>query len=308
MLVEILSNKIKNIRQTLGIVTDHDLVEGITTIETIFEGTKTAHGKEHLYDFGCRLAERDQPPALDPMMLLRLGSAYASGEYFRRLFMKESQETIIPLASLTGVAASKSKLSHYSSLYNFGRACYRDQRTSYLSMSEDAYFEYCLDGGYGEGGAHFYERSWCPGLIWSNSGGSHRFATACYMDEKDQRHATVSGIIKQYRLNYEWLDHVSKYFDTYLLTTDGYKSDSNLHKLFQYGELKQSAVFIHFSNTYFRLTPQKQHAVGNEYSPPAMTQLILIRRNIKLPGACKKWLQTKSYDGSIVTLEKYSAG
>lgn len=303
MLVEILSNKIKNIRQTLGIVTDHDLVEGITTIETIFEGTKTAHGKEHLYDFGCRLAERDQPPALDPMMLLRLGSAYASEEYFRRLFMKESQETIIPLASLTGVAASKSKLSHYSSLYNFGRACYRDQRTSYQSMSEDAYFEYCLDGGYGEGGPHFYERSWCPGLIWSNSGGSHRFATACYMDEKDQRHTTVKGIITKYSFNYEWLDYVSKYFDTYLLTTDGYKSDSNLHKLFQYGELEQSAAFIQFPHTYYRSTARKQHVVVNEYLPPAMTQLLLVRRNINLSGACRTWLQAKRKDGLLLPFE-----
>lgn len=170
----------------------------------------------------------------------QLSVSNASMLFFRNATLCESVVRTISILDVERIAASRSDLSQYDSIADFGEKMYiLNRRDSYhSSMSEDRYFAHCLSG-LKSGGNRFSLNCWSPSLEWKNSDGSHRFATAHYM----AKHRTVNHVfdatIQINRLNRDWLSVLLQTYNMYFFKTS---QDVDLFKLFDMRNSKHTFV------------------------------------------------------------------
>ncbi len=199
----------------------------------------------------------------------------------------KSRKIRFDIGSLDAISASKSPLSEYKTLFDFGQEMYGICRDSgdNAKLCEEEYFNLCMDG-LDEDDADFWYTPWAPCLKWINSDGSHRVSTAHSMAVSGLCSATIEGEVKIFHLNREWLSKLFSQFDVYLFTSEMY-SCLALRDAFQTHE--NGHLYARLSDS-----PRGLGALDSEH-PDEETGLLLISRNDKIPYLAHRWLEDNIY-------------
>lgn len=210
----------------------------------------------------------------------QLSVSDASSLFFRNATLRESVNRTISILDVENIAASKSDLWKYDSIADFGEKMYTINRRDpyHAQMSEDQYFAHCLSG-LKSGGNRFSINCWSPSLEWNNSDGSHRFSTACYMANCQDRTHAFEATITIKRLNRVWISALLKNYDMYFFQTS---QDVDLFKLFDIHDSK---------HTYVARTPPMGILSSNWLDDPRFrTILLLLHKAEKLSYLARHWV------------------
>ena len=211
--------------------------------------------------------------------------------FLHRLVKEEGKVPVkIPLAKIQAMNASKSDLTKYDSLYDFGKYCYQRFRENHKGLNEQQYFEYCIKAGLREGDTDFDIKLWSPTLRWENAGGSHRFSAAYYVGIEQGYDWTIAGNLRLYSLDHEWLTQVFQVFDTFLFQIDG---DIDWGVLFEVFDLHNS------KNTMVDIRANYSNDLTNALTSDKINIILLLHKKQRLPRFAKQWLETHLKNGQI---------
>lgn len=270
-------------RRWFHIPNDSDHLDNIKLYPTPLETPADAQGTHTLLDHYIKIGQKGLPD-IDEKRLGAMSIVDASGEYLGRLINESwNHRTIeLPLTDIEAIWASRHGMQGVGSIEAFGKANYDTYRHQFEHLSEIDYFNYCLRGGFRNGGDKFRIKHWAPTMTWMNSGGSHRLSTAYYIARKEGYQAKVEGLISEFSINHDWLDQVNQTYRSYIFTCADAASTCALYEVFKVNRQDHSAIIqVHQLET---LAPQEQYW-------PRQVFILLLNRKTRHSRATLKWIE-----------------
>jgi len=177
----------------------------------------------------------------------------------------------VEIQEIYGLFSSKSNLSKFSSLHEFAEANCKhligDVSEAQLHKMLN-WYQLPQNGELYSINQYYWDKN---RKYFSNSGGSHHFAAACYIASKLRRPTFIDAKITKYGKNYSNLDKLTKNFKIYILKDLNIKLDDLLRQYpvkYSWYESpfklinKHSSVLTCFNNTRL-LFINRHHLKGN---------------------------------------------
>lgn len=253
-----------------------------------------SNGTLTVFDETARMSWRRATKHFKVEDIGKVSVSEASSVFARQLVQQENVSILAPLSSVAAVSASKSDLNKHPSLHAFGKLSYDMHREEYKNLSEQEYFEYCINGGLKEGHTDFDIKLWAPSLRWCNSGGSHRFSTAYYIGVEQDYNYNIKGKLTIYSLNYDWLEQLNQEYKTFIMDVDNTADMLVLYDAFKINGYDSSSTFINLGSSPWE---------RNECT----TILLILNKKQQLPRIVRQWIQSHLQTGRIMPFSKITS-
>jgi len=250
-----------------------------------------SNGTRTLFDEAARMSWRRDTRHLKIEDIGKMSVSQASREFARQLIHRDDASIVVPISLVSAVSASKSDLHMHPSLYAFGKYCYDIYREKHKGLSEQEYFEYCINEGLKEGHNNFDIKLWSPALRWRNSGGSHRFSTAHYISVEKNYNYNITGKLTIYSLNYIWLEELNQEYNTFIMNVNNTADILVLYNAFKINSYDSSSTFISLGAVPW-------------ISSESTTILLILNKKQQLPRIVRQWLQSHLHAGRIMPFSK----
>jgi len=250
------------------------------TLSRSCKEVKTIFDQATSYSCNC------QHEKIPPEALGQQDVSAATSSFMRCLVDSEQLKVDIPLSAVEAISCSSSYPTEFPTVYTFGEHCYNQCRQKKLHLSEREYFEKCLNESLLDGKTNFDIKLWEPSLRWSNSGGSHRFSTAFFINAEERYEHIVSGHLTVYTLDYSWLNKLCSVFDAYLMTVK-FSEKSSIYKIFEINKIGSSSTFVTLSTDPFT---------------ESITILLLLSKKQSISGIAKRWIKNTIRQNCLLAL------
>ncbi len=265
--------------------TGYDSVLAIKPNRIRFDGDRSAAGLATIFDGLLHQFRVSSASSSD-------NSLWSSSGDFKNslkacLFKKNTFRVRIDISQLQSISASKSSLSRFGTLSEFGERNYKISREQEGSrtLTEEEYFDKCIADGFDHNRAQFWFSLFAPSLKWVNSDGSHRVSTAHYMAKQNGFKAILEGDISLFSLNRTWLSSLNQKYQAYIFEVPVY-TGIELSKVFRNDQGHVHATITNMERGLGDLTSAH---------PKMEVVLLLLHRDQKLLRVGRRWLHERIF-------------
>lgn len=263
-----------------------DLLDELDPKPTRLIQFENASGSHTIFDTILQLSTSNHRTPIPIENLTNITTSALMDEFLcQAISMSVIHDYEFDLRDIQYVSSSRDNHGKFTSLYEFGKRCYELNRFDYQNVTEDEYFLNCVTQALNHERLTFICKCWSPSLSYSNSDGSHRFATAYFMAHRDNREYRFKANLKLYDFNYEWFQRVSKIYDLYLLSYK-YKDNSMLlYDIFKPINDEHTHSFIALSTW-----DKTNDLLHDAYFPNVQQFLVLVNRRKSRNSLLQRYL------------------
>lgn len=215
-----------------------------------------------------------------------------ANNFYKQLVVSKKHQCAFPINELQAISCSRHHFEHYKTIREFGENSYRLHINDFKHLTIADYYHHCFIEGLKSGSSNEYSiNHWSPALKWLNSGGSHRFSTACYLARREAYTTILTGEITCYRLNHTLLEQMSMNYHCYFLSCD-MDSYYLLRSAFEINK-KNNADLIEL------VMPLDGSSSTSQETYEHQNCLLLVNKKNTLPISIIRWLKTGLTSGKL---------